>query len=259
MRTLLQPGKLEVLTSVLKRYKMDVTAIQEMRWEGHGLKRDKKEQLDLYYSCGDKTGLFGCGFAVRGGTREKVLDFKPVNDRICTIRIKGNFNNYSLICVYAPTDVEKDPDIKDAFYDQLDRVYESCPSYDTKLVLGDLNAQIGSEKVFEGTIGRFSLKAKKTRETRRFVKAEDNQTTDNGIRFISFAASKNMVISSTFFRHKQIHKATYIAPDGVTMAQLDHVAIDRRHATSILDVRSMRGAIGSDHFLVRARFRARIS
>ena len=61
------------------------------------------------------------------------------------------------------------------------------------------------------TIGRASLKAKNKNETRRFVRAEDNVTTDNGIRL------------------KQIHKATWVAPDGVTMSQIDNIAIDRRH------------------------------
>ena len=48
--------------------------------------------------------------------------------------------------VHAPTEVESDISEKDAFYGQLDRLYESCPEYDTKIMLGDLNAQIGCEK-----------------------------------------------------------------------------------------------------------------
>ena len=260
VRTLLKPGKLAELKTVLKSYKMEITALQEIRWQGKDIIRDTKEKFDLYYSCGDKTGSFGCGFAIRGNMRSNVVGWNPINERMCSIRIKGKFNNYSIICVHAPTDVEKDINMKDVFYDQLDRVYDSCPDYDTKIVLGDLNAQIGCEKVFEGTIGRASLKAKSKTETRRFVKAADNLTTDNGIRFISFAASKNMIISSTIFRRKEIYKATWIAPDGVSMTQIDHIAIDKRHASSILDVKSMRGAeIGSDHLLVRAKFRAKIS
>ena len=43
------------------------------------------------------------------------------------------------------------------------------------------------------------------------------------------------------------------------MAQLDHIAIDKMHASIILGVRSMRGDAGSDYFLVRAKLRARIS
>ena len=259
VRTLLMEGKLEELKNVLRKYRMDIIALQELRWKGQGIVRDKKQQVDLYYSCADKTGMYGCGFAVCGQLRDKVIGWYPINDRMCTIRIQGKFNNYSFICVYAPTDCEKDLDAKDVFYDQLDRAYNNCPGYDTKLVLGDLNAQIGSEKIFEGTVGGATLKAKNMKKTRRYVKAEDNKTTDNGIRFISFAASRNMIISSTFFRRKEIHKATYVGTDGVSMAQLDHIAIDKRHASSILGVRSMRGAAGSDHFLVRARLRAKIS
>ena len=260
VRTLLKPGKFDELKTVLQNYKMEITALQEIRWSGKDIVRDAKQQLDLYYSCRDKAGSFGCGFAIRGNMRNNVIRWNAVNERMCSIRIRGIFNNYSFICVHAPTEVESDISEKDAFYDQLDRLYESCPEYDTKIILGDLNAQIGCEKVYEGTIGRATLKAKKWTETRRFHKAKDIVTTDNGIRFISFAASRNMIVSSTFFRRKEIYKATWVHPDGVSMTQVDHIAIDKRHASNILDVRSMRGAeIGSDHFLVRAKFRARIS
>jgi len=33
-------------------------------------------------------------------------------------------------------------------------IYESLPQYDVKIVLGDLNAQIGREEIYEGTIGK---------------------------------------------------------------------------------------------------------
>lgn len=261
VRTLLDDSKLEELKIVLKNYRMDLTALQEIRRVGKDIIKDAVNKIDLYYSCSDmRTGLYGCGFAIRGQLRDKVIGFNPINDRLCTIRIKGKFNNYSFICVYAPTNCEKDLEVKDVFYDQLDRAYESCPKYDTKVVLGDLNAQIGCEKVYEGTVGRATLKAKDINKTRRYVKAADVVTTDNGIRFVTFAASKNMIISSTYFRRKEIYKATYIDTDNTTMKQIDHIAIDKRRASSILSVRSMRGAeIGSDHFLVRARFRAKIS
>ncbi len=82
---------------------------------------------------------------------------------------------------------------------------------------------------------------------------------DNGCRLIDHAVSNNMVISSTCFPHKNIHKATWISPDGLTANQIDHVLIDGRHCSNILDVRSCRGPnIDSDHYLVKVRFRARI-
>jgi hypothetical protein len=52
----------------------------------------------------------------------------------------------------------------------------------------------------------------------------------NGTRLIDFAVSRNMVISSMRFPHNDIHKETWISPDGHTRSQIDHVLIDARHA-----------------------------
>ena len=75
-----------------------------------------------------------------------------------------------------------------------------------------------------------------------------------------FAAAKNMVVSSTSFSHKEIHKQTWRSPDGKTNNQTDHILIDKRNASSILDVKSCRGASSdSDHFLVRGKYRCKIA
>jgi endonuclease/exonuclease/phosphatase family metal-dependent hydrolase len=69
-----------------------------------------------------------------------------------------------------------------------------------------------------------------------------------------------MVIGSTIFSHKNIHKTTWKSSDGQTMNQIDHILIDMRHKSNVMDVRSFRGAnIDSDHFLVISKLRARIS
>jgi hypothetical protein len=69
-----------------------------------------------------------------------------------------------------------------------------------------------------------------------------------------------MVISSTGFPHKEIHKQTWRSPDGKTNNQIDHILIDKRNASSILDTKSCRGANSdSDHFLVRGKYRCKIA
>ena len=62
---------------------------------------------------------------------------------------------------------------------------------------------------------------------------------------------KNLVVKSTMFPHRNIHK---------THNQTDHVLIDRRWHSSVLDVRSFRGAdCDTDHYLVIAKVRVRLA
>lgn len=242
VRTLNRDGASIQLVNVLKDYKADITALQEIRWKGQGC--CKKQFCDIYYSCHAKKRIFGCGFAVGERLRNLVLQFTPVNERLATIRIKAKYFNISFICAHAPTE-EKDDATKEEFYERLDEVFERCPRHDVKVVLGDFNAKVGKEGIFGPAVGNHSL---------------HESTSDNGMRLIDFAVARNMVVSSTRFKHRSIHKATWLSPDQKTRNQIDHVLIDGRHSSSVMDVRTIRGAnIDSDHFLVAAKLRTRLS
>jgi hypothetical protein len=70
----------------------------------------------------------------------------------------------------------------------------------------------------------------------------------------------NLVVKSTMFPHPNIHKYTWTSPDGNTNNHTDHVLIDRRWHSSILHVRSLRGAdCDTDHYLVVAKVRETLS
>jgi hypothetical protein len=61
-----------------------------------------------------------------------------------------------------------------------------------------------------------------------------------------------MVVVSTNFQHKRIHKITRLTPDQITANHIDHIIINANKRGVIEDVRSMRGLnIDSDHFLVK--------
>lgn len=69
-----------------------------------------------------------------------------------------------------------------------------------------------------------------------------------------------MAISSTHFARKDIRKHTWRHPNGETCSQIDHVLVDGRHFSDVVDVRTFRGPnIDSDHYLVVAKIRARLS
>ena len=62
------------------------------------------------------------------------------------------------------------------------------------------------------------------------------------------------------FPHRDIHKHTWTSTDGKTHNQIDYILIDRRRQSSILDVRSFRGAdCDTDHYLVVAKVRERLA
>jgi endonuclease/exonuclease/phosphatase family metal-dependent hydrolase len=104
--------------------------------------------------------------------------------------------------------------------------------------LGDFNTKIGQDEHLKPTIGMNSL---------------HKDSDDNGMRLISFAASVGMVVGSTMFPHKDIHKVTWKSPDGNTTNQIDHILIDIHHKSNLQDMRSYRGAnMDSDHYLIIA-------
>jgi predicted class III extradiol MEMO1 family dioxygenase len=62
---------------------------------------------------------------------------------------------------------------------------------------------------------------------------------ENGKIIIQFAEENNMIIKSTSFAHKDIHKETWMSPDGKTRNRIDHILIEKRiHG----NVRSFGGA-----------------
>jgi hypothetical protein len=68
------------------------------------------------------------------------------------------------------------------------------------------------------------------------------------------------VVNFVTFPNRSIHKYTWTSPVGKTHNQIDHILIDRRRHSSILDVRSFRGAdYYSDHYLVVAKVRERLA
>jgi hypothetical protein len=186
-------------------------------------------------------GAFGTGFLVDARWAARVIDWTPVDGRLCVLRVRGKFFNLSIINAHAPHNERPDEE-KEVFYSLLENTYKKCPRHDVKIVIGDLNAQVGREEIFRPTIGRFSL---------------HRESNENGLKLINFAASHNMVISSTLFRRKNIHKATWVsAGENGTKTQIDHVMIDSRHASDVLNVRTYRCKATdiehhySDHFLL---------
>jgi len=73
-------------------------------------------------------------------------------------------------------------------------------------------------------------------------------------------SQKKQIVKSMMFPLRNIHKYTLTSPDGKTHNQIDHILICKRWHSSILDVRSFRGAdCNIDHCVVVTEVRERLA
>jgi hypothetical protein len=103
--------------------------------------------------------------------------------------LKGCYCDIIVLNVHAPTE-DKDDDIKDSFYKELEQAFDQFPRYHMKILLVDFNTEpvIGNESLHE-------------------------VSNSNGVRVVNFVTSKNQIVKSTIF---DIHKHSWTSPDGVT-------------------------------------------
>ncbi|PSN29406.1 hypothetical protein C0J52_26264 [Blattella germanica] len=195
MATLYSSGALEILTRELDRTGLDIVALQEVRWPGEGSQESGK--FTLYYGGATKPE-FGTWLLVRRSILSAIRDIKF-----------GKRHDFITVNVYGPTEASDDT---------LECVFDRLSRYHMKIFLGDFNAKVGREDIFRPTIGTFSL---------------HEDSIDNGVRLVTFATSKNLII--------------------------DHVLVYKRWHSSIIDIRSVRGLdCNSDYHLVRVKIRERI-
>jgi hypothetical protein len=117
-----------------------------------------------------------------------------------------------------------------------------------KILLREFNAKLWREVIFKPTIGN----------ERRIQDSNNNSNNNNnnGVRIVSFVTLKNLVVKSTIFPHRNIHEYTWTTPAGKTHNQIDHVWIERRWHSRILDVRWFRGGdCRTFYYLMVARVR----
>ena len=194
-------------------------------------------------------GQAGVGIALSQKAESALLDWIPVNSRLCAARLNGsvkaNKNRSTrtllVISVYAPTG-SNDDDIKNQFFADLNDLLHFRKASDIVMVAGGFNAQMGHLSSSERNIGgRFSL---------------NTRHTDNGERLLDFCSKHGLYLVSANHRHKKSHPATWRSADPHhTSIQIDHIAISSQWRGSVQDCRSIWSTpLDSDHAFVLARF-----
>ena len=139
-------------------------------------------------------GLYDVGIVLNQRSEAALLDWIPVNSRLCAVRLEGAIQKNRqrktkrclfVISAYAPANSSSD-DLKYMFYDQPTAFIHQSRSSDTVILVGGLNAQVGKLSSSEYCLGgHFPL---------------PSQRTDNGERLLHFCAANRLFLSSTDFQ-----------------------------------------------------------
>jgi hypothetical protein len=131
----------------------------------------------------------------------------------------------------------------------LEHTFDQFPKYQMKILFPDFNAKVRRKDILKQTVGNESW---------------HKTSNDNGIRLVYFATSEYLVVSSSLFPLRKIHKYTWTSPDGKTYIQIDRILLprqqtDRRQQSTILDVQAFRQTdCDTNHYLVVARHREKL-
>ena len=104
--------------------------------------------------------------------------------------------NIMVIQVYAPTSNAEEAEVE-WVYEDLQDLLELTPKKDVLFIIGDWNAQVGSQKK-PGVTGKFGLRV----------------WNEAGQRLIEFCQENALVIANTLFQQHKRRLYTWTSPDG---------------------------------------------
>ena len=114
-------------------------------------------ETDLYSGRNDDQHYEGVTVSLKKGLERCLLEWKPISSRQISARLKGRHINITIIQCYAPTN-DSDEGSKEDFYSQLREEVEKAPRHDLLVVMGDPNAEVGSDNTdYERVMGKHQM------------------------------------------------------------------------------------------------------
>jgi hypothetical protein len=138
----------------LSRYKLGLAGLLEVRWEGGGTIPAGK--YTFFYGNGNQNHELGTGFILHKRIILAVKRFEFVSDRMPYIILRGRWCHTIVLNVHAPTE-DKTDEVKDSFYEELERVFDKFLKCHMKILLGDFIAKVGRKDIFKPTFENESL------------------------------------------------------------------------------------------------------
>ena len=154
----------------------------------------------------------GVALALDPSASRALISWRPISERLLTATFKHHHGRLQVIACYAPINSHIDAN-KDQFYNTLTDLIASFARHDIVVVLGDLNATLGSDRrSYESLLGPHSSRSRN----------------DNGERLLDLCPLRQLKITGSWFRRRNIHRWTCISNDGLTKKELDYIIVTAR-------------------------------
>ena len=155
------------------------------------------------------------------------------------IDLKVNGFNLRVVNAYSPTDCDGTPEQKRKFYSDLTKACHVSSKHQKLLIGGDFNATTDIAKYKSNFDGKKPI--------------ADDKFNDNGQRLNQFCRNHKLNISSTFFKHKLLHRYTWYSNDKKTKKILDYILCEQYLQQYITNCRVYLGFdVETDHRLLKA-------
>ncbi|MGX9987587.1 reverse transcriptase domain-containing protein [Soonwooa purpurea] len=238
VRTLNKCGQLQNVKDEMSRLAINILGVCETRWRNNG--DFITENHRIIYSGGERNEK-GVGLILDRHHMRCVLGYCQLSERILIVKLRGTPFNIAIIVVYAPTAQSNDEEI-DTFYTTLDNARAQLKSQEIIIVMGDLNAKVGSDTAGE-TTGKYGLGTRNER----------------GEKWVQWCTANDQIITNTWFQEHPRRLWTWRSPGGEIKNQIDYITINRRFRNAITHCKTYPSAdCGSDHRPVICKLQVRL-
>ena len=149
------------------------------------------------YFCGQESlRRNGVAVIINRRVQNAILGCSLKNDRMISGHFQGQPFNTMVIQVYARTSKAEEAEVE-WFYKDIQDLLELTPKKDVPFIIGDWNAQVGSQEI-PGVTGKFGLGVQN----------------EAGQRLIEFCQENTLVIANTLFQQHKRRLYTWTSPDG---------------------------------------------
>ena len=206
-----EDSKVDLVVRQLGRYGVKVAPLQETKWFGRAVYRVGESVVLAAgrpvpvpgepVQRGEGVAIVLSGPAIHAwraaGEQWKAWSSRLVSACLQTGRRKKD--HIHVLSCYAPTRAAS-RELKDEFFADLEQALATVPSDEPYIILGDLNARVGSrndmDDTWEGVRGPHGY----------------GETNDAGRELLTFLSTIEATVCNTWFRKKNIHKQTWQHP-----------------------------------------------